>query len=191
MVPVYCRCTPAERRAFLMNPVSSAMNTPPAGPRRRPSPRCAAAVASRPATPPRRARPQCEVGPGRGFGLAVDPFPWAASRPNRRPRSRLGRPRPPPGGRAGAGCRGRARGPQRSVDDPPLRARGGGREHVRGSAVINPLLLQVEVATPASATNHQHYCSDRRNNESDGKTSDDSPLPFTTAAVIGRIVTSK
>jgi hypothetical protein len=57
--------------------------------------------------------------------------------------------------------------------------------------LIGPLLLQVEVATPASATNHKNYCSDCRNNESDGKTSDDSPLPFTTAAVIGRIVTSK
>ena len=57
--------------------------------------------------------------------------------------------------------------------------------------LIDPLLLQVEVATPASATNHKNYCSDRRNNKSDGKTSDDSALPFTTAAVIGRIVTSK
>ena len=44
--------------------------------------------------------------------------------------------------------------------------------------LIGPLLLQVEVATPASATNHKHYCSDRRNHESDGKTSDDSPPPI-------------
>ena len=71
-----------------------------------------------------------------------------------------------------------------------------GPEEARGSIsagqqLINPLLLQVEVATPASATNHKHYCSDRRNNKSDDKTSDDSALPFTTAAVIGRIVTGK
>jgi hypothetical protein len=71
-----------------------------------------------------------------------------------------------------------------------------GPEQARGSIsagqqLINPLLPQVEVATPASATNHKHYCSDRRNNKSDGKTSDDSTLPITTAAVIGRIVTSK
>jgi len=30
VVPVYCRCTPAERRPFLTNPVSSATNTPAA-----------------------------------------------------------------------------------------------------------------------------------------------------------------
>ena len=39
--------------------------------------------------------------------------------PDRGPRSRLGRPRPPPSGRAGAGCRGRTRGGR-----PVLRERG-------------------------------------------------------------------
>ena len=66
-----------------------------------------------------------------------------------------------------------------------------GRSTSAGQQLIGPLLHQVEVATPASATNHKHYCGDRRNNKSDGKTPDDSALPFTTAAVIGRIVTSK
>jgi sulfate permease, SulP family len=54
------------------------------------------------------------------------------ARPNRRPRSSLGRPRPPPGGRAGAGCHGRARGGRpvlrerrlRTRQDPPNRGVG-------------------------------------------------------------------
>jgi len=83
------------------------------------------------------------------------------------------------------------RGPRRPVDNPPLRAEEARGSISAGQQLINPLLLLVEVATPASATNHKHYCSDRRNNKSDDKTSDDSALPFTTAAVIGRIVTGK